>query len=153
MEDIIADPQIPEYTLNYIIMKKLLLTAALILVAHLGMAQDAVKKDALKYLELSGQIKSFEFVLADIVKNVPAEKQAEFKKELDVEIKKLMDKMADLYVAEFTPEDLKAAIAFYESPAGKRISAKTGVLAEKGQVIGQEWGMGLQPLLMKYMQE
>jgi len=134
-------------------MKKLLLTAAFLLVAQLGMAQDAFKKDAIKYLELSGQIKTFELVLNDIVKNVPAEKQVAFKKELDVEMKKLMDKMADLYVSEFTHEDIKAAIAFYESPVGKKFSSKTGVLMEQGQAIGQEWGMNLQPLLMKYMQQ
>ena len=29
---------------------------------------------------------------------------------------------------------------------------KSGLLAEKGAEIGKEWGMGLQGLVMKYMQ-
>ena len=133
-------------------MKKLLLTFAFILVAQLGIAQDAFKQDVLKYLEMSGQKLTIEKVTEKFKENVPAEKQAEFKKEMDASINDFMNKMADMYMTEFTHDDIKAFIKFYESPAGKKITAKTGVLYDKGQAIGQEWGMGLQGLLMKYMQ-
>ena len=135
-------------------MKKLLLTLVVVLTAQLGMAQasDAFKKDAVKYLELSGQKKTFEMLTKDIVTNIPADKQADFKKELDASINDLMNRMADIYVAEFTHEDIKAAIKFYESPAGKKLTSKAGVLYEKAQAVGQEWGMELQNVMMKYMQ-
>jgi hypothetical protein len=133
-------------------MKKLLLTLALIIVANVGFAQqDAFKKDVVKYLELSGQAKTFEMLTKDLAKNVPADKQAAFTKELDASIKDLMGKIADVYVTEFTHDDIKAAIKFYETPAGKKLTSKSEVLYTKSQAVGQEWGMGLQEVMMKYM--
>ena len=133
-------------------MKKLLLTLAFIFIAQVGFAQDAFKKDVVHFIEISGQAKVFEMLTKDLVKNVPAEKQAEFKKELAASIKDLVGKMADMYIGEFTHDEIKEAIKFYESPVGKKLSAKSDVLYEKGQAIGQEWGMGLQGMMMKYMQ-
>lgn len=134
-------------------MKKLLLAVAFMLVAQMGMAQDAAfKADAVKFLNISGTASTFEMMTKDIVKNAPADKQAAFKKDLDVSIQELIGKMADLYMTEFTHEDIKAMIKYYETPVGKKAAAKTGVLFEKGQVVGQEWGMGLQSIMMKYME-
>jgi hypothetical protein len=134
-------------------MKKLLLAVAFMLVAQMGMAQDAAfKADAVKFLNISGTASTFEMMTKDIVKNAPADKQAAFKKDLDASIQELIGKMADLYMTEFTHEDIKAMIKYYETPVGKKAAAKTGVLFEKGQVVGQEWGMGLQSIMMKYME-
>ncbi|PKP14603.1 MAG: hypothetical protein CVU07_14035, partial [Bacteroidetes bacterium HGW-Bacteroidetes-23] len=64
----------------------------------------------------------------------------------------LMSKMADMYMSEFTHDEIKALLKFYESPVGKKLTDKTEVLYNKGQTVGQEWGMGLQTMMMKYMQ-
>lgn len=133
-------------------MKKVLFAFALLFTAQITFAQDAFKQDIVKYLNLSGQRATFEMMLKDLPKQVPAEKQADFKKELDTAIDDLMNKMADIYVTEFTHDDIKAAIKFYESPAGKKFTSKTELLYEKGNAIGQEWGMGIQSIMMKYMQ-
>ena len=133
-------------------MKKMFFTLVVLVVTQMSFAQDAFKADAMKYLELSGQKKTFEMVTKDIVNNVPAEKKAAFQKDLDLSINELMEKLAAIYMTEFTHEDIKAAIKFYESPAGKKISSKSEVLYTKAQTVGQEWGMGLQEKIMKYMQ-
>jgi hypothetical protein len=52
----------------------------------------------------------------------------------------------------YTKEDIKAMIAYYNSPVGKKIKEKAGEVAEKSQAAGQEWGEGLQGMMMKYMQ-
>lgn len=134
-------------------MKKLLFAVAFMLIAQVGMAQDAAfKADAVKFLNISGTASTFEIMTKDLVKNVAAEKQAAFKKELDASIQDLIGKMADVYMTEFTHDDIKAMIKYYESPVGKKAASKTGVLFEKGQVAGQEWGAGLQGVMMKYME-
>ena len=133
-------------------MKKLLLTLVLVLAGATAFAQDAFKQDALKYIQLTEQRQIFELLTKDIVSQLPAEKQADFKKELDASMDGLMDKMAEMYMQEFTHDEIKQFIKFYESPAGKKLAGKTTVLYEKGQQIGQEWGMGLQSIMMKYMQ-
>ena len=133
-------------------MKKLLLTFAVLFVAQVALAQDTFKADVVKYLQMSGQRATFEKLTSQYAQNVPAEKQADFKKELNASLDDLMSKMADLYMTEFTHEDIKAFIKFYETPAGKKLTAKSDVLYDKGQAVGQEWGMGFQGILMKYMQ-
>ena len=140
-------------------MKKVVLVVAFMLTAQLGIAQTAVKaadpivkKDALRLLELSGANAQYEVAVNQIVKNAPADKQVEFKKEILESLKGLSEQIADIYTAEFTHEDIKAMIKYYESPIGKKAAAKAGVIAEKGQALGMEWAQTLQPIMMKYMQ-
>ncbi|RDI08181.1 DUF2059 domain-containing protein [Flavobacterium sp. AG291] len=133
-------------------MKKLFLTLIVLFAAQVTFAQDAFKQDIVKYLNLSGQRKTFELLVKDLSSQIPVEKQADFKKDLNASLDDLMNKMADIYMTEFTHEDIKAVIKFYESPVGKKLTDKSAVLYEKGNAVGQEWGMGLQSMLMKYMQ-
>ncbi|WP_159799601.1 DUF2059 domain-containing protein [Flavobacterium sp. MK4S-17] len=137
-------------------MKKVLLAFAFLLVAQIGSAQanSEFKKDVLKYIELSGVAATYEKLVDQFSQSIPAEKQAEFKKEIKTSINGLVDKTADLYMKELSHEDIKAAIKFYESPSGKKISALTqsDSFMEKAQSLGQEWGMSVQGIMMKYMQ-
>lgn len=133
----------------------MLLAAAFMLAAQFGMAQDAaLKADAVKFMEVSGIAKSYENIVTEVIKNVPAEKQADFKKELNVSIKNLTAKMADLYAASLSQEDLKALIKFYESPAGKKMVATSNsdAFTQKTKEFGQEFGMEVQGMMMKYME-
>lgn len=134
-------------------MKKIILTFALVLIAQVGFSQDdAFKKDILKVIELSGSANSMKAAKDQILKMVPKDKQAAFIIEFDSTLPSLYDKLAVIYMETYTKEDIKAMIAFYESPVGKKINEKAGVLFEKSQAAGQEWGEGLQGMMMKYMQ-
>lgn len=133
-------------------MKKNVLTFAFLLITAFSFSQDAFKNDVVKYLEVSGQANTFKMITKDLVANIPEAKQADFKKELDASIGDLLVKMADMYMTEFTHDEIKALLKFYDSPVGKKLTDKTEVLYNKGQAVGQEWGMGLQALMMKYMQ-
>ena len=115
-------------------------------------AYRLIKPDVVKLLELSGATTQFELSVGQLIKSVPVEKQADFKKDLKESLKGLIDKIADVYMTEFTHDDVKQMIKYYESPVGKKQSSKTAVLFEKGQAAGQEWAMGLQSLMMKYME-
>lgn len=134
-------------------MKKIILAFAMVLVCQFTFAQDAFKVDTKKYMELSGQLKTFEMLTKELSTNVEEEKRADFEKELKASMLVLVDKMADMYMTEFTHEDVKKLIAFYESPIGMKLSSKSEVLFDKGQKVGEEWAVGLQGLMMKYMTE
>jgi hypothetical protein len=133
-------------------MKKTVLTFAFLLITTLGFSQEAFKNDVVKYLEVSGQSNTFKMITKELSTNIPDAKKADFQKELDSSINELMGKMADMYMSEFTHDEIKALLKFYESPVGKKLTDKTEVLYTKGQAVGQEWGTGLQSLMMKYMQ-
>ncbi|WP_396151357.1 DUF2059 domain-containing protein [Flavobacterium sp.] len=132
-------------------MKKTVLTFALFLITTIGFSQEAFKNDVLKYLDISGQANTFKMITKDLSTNIPEAKKEEFQRDLDKSIIELMSKMADMYMTEFTHDEIKALLKFYESPIGKKLTEKTEVLYNKGQIVGQEWGMGLQSMMMKYM--
>ena len=143
-------------------MKKLIIAVAFIFAAQVSMAQTATatkaadpafKKEVLRLLELSGTNAQYEALINPIIKSAPADKQADFKKEVTESLKGLTDKIADIYMEEFTQEDVKTMIKYYESPVGKKAASKAGVLAEKGQAAGMEWGQSLQGIMMKYAGE
>jgi len=134
-------------------MKKIIIVAAFMLVGHFGFAQDvAFKADAEKYLEVSGQMKTFDYLTEEIMQNIPEARRAEFKKEFEVSLKDFKAKMAEVYMQEFTHTEIKELIKLYETPIGKKLYEKNKVLYDKGQIVGTEWGMGLQGLMMKYIE-
>lgn len=134
-------------------MKKIVLVAAFMLAGHFGFAQDAAyKADAEKYMEVSGQMKAFDYMTEDIMLNVPEAKRAEFKKEFEESLKDFKSRMAEVYMEEFTHDEIKELIQLYDTPIGKKLYEKNKVLYDKGQQVGMEWGAGLQGIMMKYME-
>jgi hypothetical protein len=134
-------------------MKKVLLTFALIFTAHVALAQDAAfKKDIMKVIEINGSAAQMNLVKNQILGMIPEDKHAAFLVEFDATMPALYDKLAAVYAEVYTKEDVKAMIAFYESPVGKKINAKAGEVAEKSQAASMEWAQGLQGMMMKYMQ-
>ncbi|MFC6098273.1 DUF2059 domain-containing protein [Flavobacterium qiangtangense] len=134
-------------------MKKLLLTIALILVAQLSFAQDAFKADALKLIQNSGAAGPMKSAKEQVMASIPQDKQAVFSKEFDATLPSLYDKMAKVYMEIYTHQDIKDMLKFYDSPVGKKMAERSGDLMTKSMAAGQEWGMELQGIMMKYMQE
>ncbi len=133
-------------------MKKVIATFALIVMSQLSFAQDAFKADIKKYLELSGSNSQVEVAKKQVLTMIPEDKQAAFTKEFEASLPSYFDKITNLYMTEFTHDDIKKLIQFYESPIGKKLSSKAGVLTEKSMEIGQVWGGELQGIIMKYLQ-
>ena len=134
-------------------MKKLIVTIVLVLVAQVGISQDdAFKKDVLKVIEMSGSANAMKAAKDQILKMIPQEKQAAFILEFDASMPALYDKMAVIYMETYSKEEINGMLAYYEGPIGKKISEKAGVVFEKTQVAGKEWGESLQAVMMKYMQ-
>lgn len=134
-------------------MKKLFTTLLLLFIAQVGMAQeDAFKKDVLKVLEMSGANAQIKVAKDQIVKMIPADKQSAFTTEFEATMPGFYDKMAKIYMETYTKEDIKAMIAFYETPVGKKMTEKSAELFQKSQLAGQDWGKSLQTIMMKYLQ-
>ena len=132
-------------------MRKTLLIFALVLTAQFMNAQDvALKADVIKVIAMSGSDAQIKTVKHQILKMIPAEKQADFLKDFDATLPSLYDKLALIYMEVYTPEDIKAMLAFYESPVGKKIQSKSGELAEKSLAAGQEWGKEFGTIMAKY---
>lgn len=134
-------------------MKKLIVTFALVLLAQVGFSQDeAFKKDVLKVIEMSGAANQMKSAKTQILQMVPKEKKEAFILDFDATMPALYDKIAAIYMETYTKEDIKAMIAFYDSPVGRKINEKAGNILEKTQAAGKEWSEELQGLMTKYMQ-
>lgn len=134
-------------------MKKLVVTFAFVLATQIGFAQDAAfKSDVKKVIEMTGATAQIDVAKKQILAMIPEAKQAAFLKDFEATMPSYFDKIADVYMKEYTHADIKEMIKFYESPIGKKITAKAGVLTEKTMEAGQAWGTELQAIMMKYMQ-
>ena len=136
-------------------MKKLILTIAFLLVAHFGFSQavdEAFKKDVMKVIERSGAAGQMTSAKKQILKMIPEEKQAAFLVEFDALLPKVYEATAKVYMEEYTKEDIKAMLAFYESPVGKKMGEKAEVIASKSQDAMKDLQGDIQAVVMKYMQ-
>lgn len=136
-------------------MKKLILTIAFLVVAQFGFSQavdEAFKKDVIKVIELSGSGGQLSAAKKKVITMIPEDKKAAFLVEFDVVISKIQDITVKTYMEEYTKEDIKAMLAFYQSPVGKKMAEKSEAIAEKSQAAMMEVQGDVQALVMKYMQ-
>lgn len=72
---------------------------------------------------------------------VPAEAWEKMEQEMSTSMERdFVEMLAPIYQKYLTLEDMNAIIAFYESPAGKKLAAaQTGIAADSFQA-GQQWG-------------
>ncbi|MCA0349910.1 MAG: DUF2059 domain-containing protein [Bacteroidetes bacterium] len=134
-------------------MKKLVFAVAFAILSTVSFAQEkASKADVLKVIERSGAQGQMNAAKKQILTMIPADKQAAFLIEFDAIIAKSQDKTADLYIEEYTKDDIKAMLAFYESPVGKKMAEKSEKIAEKQQASMMELQGEIQTMMMKYMQ-
>jgi hypothetical protein len=58
--------------------------------------------------------------------------------------------MADLYMKEFTRDEINELVAFYKTPLGEKLAIKQLDLTQKAMMLGQTWGMEVQGIAQKY---
>lgn len=156
-------------------MKKVILTVAVLAMTQVGLAQakkaapkaaaapvatsvqavstdDTFKAEVMKVIERSGSGGQMNSAKKQILAMIPEDKHAAFTVEFDAMMPKIYEGTAKIYMEEYTKEDIKAMLAFYESPVGKKMAEKAEVIAEKSQASMMELQGEIQTLVMKYMQ-
>ncbi|MFN3909546.1 MAG: DUF2059 domain-containing protein [Flavobacterium sp.] len=131
-------------------MKKVIFWSILFFISGFVQAQD-FKADVMALVKVSGGDSGIELAKKQILPLVAEKNHASFLKEFEATLPQFWDSMAKIYMEEYTHDEVKELLKFYQSPIGKKMSEKAGVLAEKGMQAGQDWGMSLQPMVMKYM--
>lgn len=135
-------------------MKKFLTLLTLLAITHFGFAQDnsAFKADIIRFLEISGATEPIRGIGEQIKMMIPEDRHEEFTKDFESTLPSLFSKIADIYMAEFTHDEIKQILAFYDSDLGKKVASKTGELMEKAAIAGEQWGLDLQMIMSKYME-
>jgi hypothetical protein len=131
-------------------MKKLILSAGLVMLSFASFAQDDFKTEMLNFVEVqSGS--TMDAALSQIMPMIPEGKREAFKKELKTEMSGLYSEIADIYIEKVGKEDLQKMLDFYDTPAGKNILEKTPAVVEASMSLNQKYMMKLQPIMQKYM--
>lgn len=137
-------------------MKKLFIAATMLLSVQFVSAQSTdFKKDVINYIQLSGSATQVTAVLDPMLEQLqlPEDQKASVKKEVEATLPSLYEKIAAVMMKYYTHDDIKKMIEFYNSPVGKKIQTTTPKIVPDQMQAGQEWGMELQGILMKYLQQ
>ena len=132
-------------------MKKLLLVCMLIVV-FATQAQDNIdfKSETVEFLKITGAGAAFENAIAQIGAGVSEENKEAYTQEANGTLIGLYDKMAELYMAEFTQEEIGELVSFYNTDLGKKLAEKQLGLTQKAMSFGQSWGMEVSGIAQKY---
>jgi hypothetical protein len=82
---------------------------------------------------------------------VPDSFWAEFRSEVRAE--DLLDLCVPIYAKHFSEDDVRAVIAFYETPAGKRLVKAQPLIMQESMQAGQEWGRTLAQKVIARLKE
>jgi hypothetical protein len=134
-------------------MKKFLFSIAFVLITGVVVAQEkANKEDILQVIEKSGASGQLNAAKKQLLTMIPSAKQAAFVIEFDALMKKANDATAEIYMAEYSKDDIKAMLAFYNSPTGKKMAEKAEAIAEKSQESMMSLQGEVQAMMTKYIQ-
>lgn len=128
-------------------MKKLLLSVCLgssLVFSTVAFSQTASEQSIKELISVTGAADMGKMMLDNILGQLKQTgatdaQIAEIKKEFNTE--ELMASLVPIYQKQFTEEDVKAFLAFYQSPAGKKMVEKQPVIMQESMVVGQQWGM------------
>jgi uncharacterized protein len=139
---------------------RLFCVAAFLFVTMAVSAQtDPFEADIVKMQQVNGSSANTDAMFGRIVAQMKAakpevtdEKWAALKKDVfDPAVADLNKMMVPVYKKLFTQEEVKAIIAFYESPAGKKLSEKSSEITKESMSFAQEWGMSLMGKIQAYL--
>lgn len=116
----------------------------------LKLYKQEFKAKTIEFLKLSGATGAFHDVIAQAGEIIPESKRAAYAKEAKGTLNALYGNLADVYMQEFTQEDIAQLIAFYNTDLGKKLASQLTLLTYSGMRIGQTWGIKLGIIARKY---
>lgn len=119
---------------------------------------EAKRREIERLLELSGTRAAMRNQIDVMTKgfanmNLPPEMATAMKEEFTNGLGDMVEMTVDVYDRNFSMEEVKAFVAFYESPTGQKISKIMPTVLKESTEAGMKWGLQMQPRLMKRMAE
>lgn len=137
--------------------KKRVLLVCLFIMAIISVTRaqenDEFTTDTVTFLKLTGAGAAFEQGISQLGTMVPEINKMKYREEANNTTADLYLKMSKLYMEEFTHEEIKELITFYNSDLGKKMAVKQLALTQKAMQLGQNWGMEVQQIAQKYIEE
>ena len=144
-------------------MNKIFLSFLLFFAVSISFAQaDQAYKNKVKLMmQASGGIEAYDAAISQLFTmykqqspEVPEKFWNEFEKEFSsTSMDELVSLLAPVYYRHLTAQDLDQIIAFYATPAGKKLSGSQAAITSESMSVGQEWGALLGEKVLKKLKE
>ena len=108
------------------------------------------KSETIAFIKLTGAASAFEDAIGQIGFKISEENKEAYTKAALGTLDALYNQMADLYMSEFTQNDIKELVVFYNTDLGKKLAEKQLGLTQKAMSFGQAWGMEVSQIAQKY---
>jgi hypothetical protein len=116
------------------------------------------EREIRKLLEATGTTKTMPQMMDQMIvefrkalPDVPAQFWDDFRKEVNVD--ELIGLIVPVYDKHLSIEDIKAANAFFATPAGKRFAEKMPVMSSESFEVGRQWGETKGRLVVERLKE
>jgi uncharacterized protein len=116
------------------------------------------EREIRKLLEATGTTKTMPQMMDQMIAefrkalpNVPPQFWEDFRKEVNVD--ELIGLIVPVYDKHLSLEDVKAANAFFATPAGKRFAEKLPVMSSESFEVGRQWGEAKGRLVAERLKE
>ncbi|MBU3820676.1 DUF2059 domain-containing protein [Flavobacteriaceae bacterium XHP0103] len=133
-------------------MIRTILFLCLMFTAFIVKAQDNTdyKEETIEFIKLTGSGNALDIAITQLGATVPEASKDAYLKEANATLEGLYDKLAELYMNEFTEAEIEELTAFYHSDLGKKLAQKQLGLSQKAMMLSQTWGMEVQGIAQKY---
>ena len=108
------------------------------------------KNETIEFIKLTGAASAFENAIAQLGATVSEANKEVYIKEANATMDDLYTKFANLYMQEFTQDEIKELIVFYKTDLGEKLAKKQLGLTQQAMMFGQSWGMEVQAIAQKY---
>lgn len=134
-------------------MKKIFIVLFIVCSSSLVFSQeDSYKELLVEFMKSQGTLETmdstFEQLSGMFGGMVDKEKLDAFKKEM---FEDLVDVLAPIYEKHLTEQDLKDAVAMFNTPIGKKIAEKNPIIAKETMAASMSWGMDLGAKMQELM--
>lgn len=144
-------------------MKKLFYFSLLLFQSYFSFSQvDPTYKSKVKLMmQKSGGVDAYDAAIFQMFNmyqaqfpDIPEKFWNEFEQEfINTSMDELVNLIAPVYSRHLSAEDLDQIIAFYSTPAGKKLASSQGAITTESMAVGQEWGMRLAEKVQKKLKE
>lgn len=132
-------------------MKRIMLICAFIAVYATQAQEDsAYRNTAIEFVKLSSDKAMFDTAIDQLGNKVTDAKKKEFRAEAKTTLNGLYANMAELFMAEFSHDELKDLVRFYKTDLGKKFALNQMRISQKAMRLGVSWGHEIQMVAEKY---
>jgi hypothetical protein len=122
---------------------------------------DEMDEDIETFLNINGSITAYDMAFEQLISHfrqirsgAPESLWSDLRSQiLEHEVRTLNKLLVPIYKRYFSHDEIKALVAFYQTPAGAKFTGTIGLITREATEISQEWAIGLGQKIVEYLEQ